>query len=74
MVYCRMSWTVQTLNQVVVDELDALPADMRARFSRIVELIETHGLEKVREPLVKHLASFGKSVCLDAMEFPGRSM
>jgi phage-related protein len=50
-----MSWTVQTLNQVVVDELDALPADMRARFSRIVELIETHGLEKVREPLVKHL-------------------
>jgi phage-related protein len=50
-----MSWTVRILNKVVVDELDALPVDMRARFSRIVELIETHGLEKVREPLVKHL-------------------
>jgi len=50
-----MSWTVHILNQTVVNELDALPADMRARFSLIVELIGTHGLEKVREPLVKHL-------------------
>lgn len=28
---------------------------MRARLSRIVDLIEGHGLEKLREPLVKHL-------------------
>ena len=28
---------------------------MRARFRRIVELIQNHGLERVREPLVKHL-------------------
>jgi phage-related protein len=28
---------------------------MRARFRRIVELIQNHGLERVREPHVKHL-------------------
>ncbi len=28
---------------------------MRARLARIVGLIEGHGLEKLREPLVKHL-------------------
>jgi phage-related protein len=28
---------------------------MRARFRRIVELIQNHGLERVREPFVKHL-------------------
>jgi phage-related protein len=50
-----MPWTVHVLNQNVVAELEALPADMRARFARIVELIEGHGLEKLREPLVKHL-------------------
>ncbi|HEX4196276.1 MAG TPA: type II toxin-antitoxin system RelE/ParE family toxin [Caulobacteraceae bacterium] len=36
-------------------ELDALPVDMRAKFERIVMLIRDHGLEKVREPYVKHL-------------------
>ena len=28
---------------------------MRARFTRVVELIQAHGLERVREPYVKHL-------------------
>jgi hypothetical protein len=28
---------------------------MRARFRRIVELIQNHGLERMREPPVKHL-------------------
>ena len=36
-------------------ELAAMPGDIRARFGRIVGLIETHGLEKVREPHVRHL-------------------
>ncbi len=39
----------------VRDELEALSADMRARFQRIVELIQRHGLERMREPHVKHL-------------------
>lgn len=46
---------MEVLNAQVVAELEALPADMRARFARIVELIESVGLENVREPHVKHL-------------------
>lgn len=50
-----MAWTVTFLNETVAGELAALPADIRARFGRIVMLVETHGLERVREPHVKHL-------------------
>jgi phage-related protein len=50
-----MNWTVETLNETVDEELNALPADMRARFSRVAFLIESVGLEKVREPHIKHL-------------------
>ncbi len=50
-----MGWTVETLNATVDGELAALPADMRARFMRIAELIESVGLERVHEPHVKHL-------------------
>jgi hypothetical protein len=49
-----MSWAVETLNDVVDAELEALPADMRARFGYIAELVEEFGLERVREPYVKH--------------------
>ena len=50
-----MAWSVSVLNEAVAQELDALPLDMRAKLARIVELIEALGLEKVREPYVKHL-------------------
>lgn len=50
-----MNWTVETLNETVDRELEALPVDMRARFVRIVELIESLGLEKVGAPHVRHL-------------------
>ena len=50
-----MSWTVETLNATVDAELSALPADLRARFTRTALLIESVGLERVREPHVKHL-------------------
>lgn len=50
-----MTWTVEFLNETVVAEIEALPVDMRARFTRIGELIASHGLEKMREPHVKHL-------------------
>ena len=32
-----------------------MPNDIGAAFLRIVEMIETHGLERIREPYVKHL-------------------
>ena len=51
----RMVWTVETLSDVVDAELEALPADMRVRFSYISRLIEEFGLDRVREPHVKHL-------------------
>jgi len=50
-----MSWRVNVLNETVEKELSALPLDMRAKLVRIVELIESLGLDKVREPYVKHL-------------------
>jgi phage-related protein len=50
-----MTWIVEVLNARVRDEIEALPADMKARFRRIVELIQGHGLERMREPHVKHL-------------------
>ena len=50
-----MVWTVETLSDVVDAELEALPADMRARFSYISRLIEEFSLDRVREPHVKHL-------------------
>ncbi len=36
-------------------ELEALPPDIRASFSRIVGLLEEFGPLQVREPYVKHL-------------------
>lgn len=50
-----MKWTVETLNEKVDKELDALPIDMRARFIRVVMLIETFGLDRVSLPHVRHL-------------------
>lgn len=55
MTYSDNRWTVQILNEVVGTELDSQPADIRARFVRIVELIQAHGLDRVREPYVRHL-------------------
>jgi phage-related protein len=50
-----MAWAVEFLNEAVKDALDAMPADIRAAFQRIVEMIQVHGLERMREPYVKHL-------------------
>ncbi|WP_295583706.1 type II toxin-antitoxin system RelE/ParE family toxin [uncultured Lamprocystis sp.] len=48
-------WIVETLNADVDTEIAVLPADMRARLSRISALIEAVGLEKVHEPHIKHV-------------------
>jgi hypothetical protein len=50
-----MEWTVETLNETVDAEVEALPADMRARLAHITRLIEEMGLSLVGEPHVKHL-------------------
>lgn len=48
-------WTVEPLNETVANELRALPDDMRSRLERIVLMIRELGLERMREPYVKHL-------------------
>jgi phage-related protein len=50
-----MTWTVGFLNDVAQAEVEALPESLRASFLRIVQLIEAEGLERMREPYVKHL-------------------
>ncbi|MEI8188753.1 MAG: type II toxin-antitoxin system RelE/ParE family toxin [candidate division NC10 bacterium] len=63
-----MSWTVETLNETVDAEVEALPEDMRARLARIAKLIEERGLERVSEPHVKQVEA-----CLWEMRLKGRS-
>ena len=63
-----MSWTIEFLDEDVKGQLDALPLDMRAHFLRIAELIQSHGLDRVREPYVKHLEG-----ALWEMRLKGRS-
>ena len=50
-----MRWTVETLDTVVDAELEALPPSLRARLLRLMEMIESLGLEKMHEPHVKHI-------------------
>jgi hypothetical protein len=41
-----LTWIVETLNETVEQEVEALPEDMRARLARIALLIEQKGLER----------------------------
>lgn len=55
MVYCTVKWRVVLLNGDLAAVLQSLAPDIRASFLRISRLIETNGLERMREPHVKHL-------------------
>jgi phage-related protein len=50
-----VGWTVETLNEIVDAEVEALPEDVRARLARVARLIEENDLERVGEPHVKHI-------------------
>ncbi len=50
-----MNWSVEFLDDTVRAELDALPNDIGAAFLRIAQMIQTLGLERMREPYVRHL-------------------
>ena len=50
-----MVWRVQTLNDAVDREFDALPADMRARFVRMCQLVASVGLDRMGAPHVRHV-------------------
>jgi phage-related protein len=50
-----VTWSFVFVNIEAQAELDALPLDVRASFERIVGLVQTFGLERVREPYIKHI-------------------
>jgi phage-related protein len=50
-----VTWRVVYLNDLVRGEVESLSTEHRAKFRRIVELIAAKGLERVREPYVKHV-------------------
>jgi len=49
-----MGWTVETVS-AVDPEIAALPVALRARLLRLLETVETVGLEALRAPHVRHL-------------------
>ena len=59
--YCKkdiiehMTWVGSFLDEQVKASLDALPEEIQSSFRRIAELIHVYGLERIREPYVKHL-------------------
>jgi len=48
-------WSFEFANQVAIDEVRALPRDMRAKLERIARMIESNGLAAMRDPHVQHL-------------------
>jgi phage-related protein len=50
-----VTWKVETLNEIVADEIASLPKDIQAAFLRLSERIVAVGLERIREPHVNHL-------------------
>jgi phage-related protein len=50
-----VAWTVETLNETVDAEVEALAPDTRARLARIANLIAEMGLARVGEPHIRHV-------------------
>jgi phage-related protein len=50
-----MSWSIETLDERVDAEIEALPPGLRARLVRLLEMVEAVGLERMHEPHVKHV-------------------
>ena len=48
-------WTVQFLDEEVKAALYSMPRDIQAAFERISHIVEDYGLERLREPYLKHL-------------------
>ena len=45
----------RNLNRLVDAEIEALPPLLNARLIRLMEMVENIGLERMREPHVKHI-------------------
>ena len=69
-----MIWRVEILDETVAAEVEALPVKVRAALTRIVERIEQVGLERVREPHVKHLRGKLWEIRASGGETTGRAL
>ncbi len=49
-----VKWSVET-HAAVDSEIAALPPALQARLVRLLEMVETIGLDRLREPHVRHL-------------------
>ena len=50
-----MTWTVQFVSEVALAEIKALPRDLQAKLTRVIDLIEANGLAALPASYVKHL-------------------
>jgi phage-related protein len=50
-----MNWSVEFVSAVAEAEVDALPSDMRTRFTRFGNLIQDRGIAAMRMPYARHL-------------------
>lgn len=69
-----MTWRVEILDAVVAAEIEALPEDIQAAFLRLAERIEAVGLERIREPHVRHLRGKLWEMRLTGREGIGRAI
>jgi phage-related protein len=69
-----MTWQVVFLDEIAEYEARSLPRDMQAKFAHIVNLIEAMGLERVREPYIKHLTGALWEMRLTGRDGIARSM
>jgi phage-related protein len=51
----KKAWAVEFLDDAVEAEFLLIPKDLQARLVRIADLIESHGLENLGMPHVRHL-------------------
>lgn len=69
-----MSWNVELLDHRVERELKKLPADMRARFFHIAEMLEEFGPDAVGMPHVRPLGSKLYEIRMKGQDGIGRAI
>ena len=67
-------WIVETLNENVDAELEALPLDIRGKFIRVVSLIENFGLNNVGMPHIRPLVDKLWEIRLSGRDGIGRAI
>lgn len=69
-----VTWTIEIVSLRAEKELEALPKDLKAKFLRIVEMIEVFGPLKVKMPYVKFLGAKLWEMRLNGKETIARSI